>query len=101
MRSLRPVSQSSPRSPVRNNLKPPAARRRRGLVPLNGALLALFRGRAYHGSIYFQEVLPMTFTPIDPASWPQMQTFYYFSQMAPTGYSLTVELDVTALQGED
>ena len=40
----------------------------------------------------------MTFTPIDPASWPRMQTFYYFSQMAPTGYSLTVELDVTALQ---
>lgn len=27
-----------------------------------------------------------------------MQTFYCFSQMAPTGYSLTVELDVTALR---
>ncbi len=40
----------------------------------------------------------MTFTPIDPASWPRMQTFYCFSQMAPTGYSLTVELDVTALR---
>ena len=40
----------------------------------------------------------MTFTPIDPTSWPRMQTFYYFSQMAPTGYSLTVELDVTALR---
>ena len=25
----------------------------------------------------------MTFTPIDAASWPQMQTFYYFSQIAP------------------
>ena len=40
----------------------------------------------------------MTFTPIDPASWPRIQAFYYFSQMAPTGYSLTVELDVTALR---
>ena len=30
----------------------------------------------------------MTFTPIDAASWPQMQTFYYFSQIAPTGLSL-------------
>ena len=40
----------------------------------------------------------MTFTPIDAASWPQMQTFYYFSQIAPTGWSLTVELDVTALR---
>lgn len=40
----------------------------------------------------------MTFTPIDPTAWPRIQTFYYFSQMAPTGYSLTVELDVTALR---
>ena len=40
----------------------------------------------------------MTFTPIDPASWPRVQTYWYFSQMAPTGYSLTVELDVTALR---
>ena len=40
----------------------------------------------------------MTFTPIDPTSWPRMQTFYYFSQMAPTGWSLTVELNVTALR---
>ena len=40
----------------------------------------------------------MTFTPIDPATWPRVQTYYYFSQMAPTGYSLTVQLDVTALR---
>ena len=40
----------------------------------------------------------MTFTPIDLAVWPRIQTFYYFSQMAPTGYSLTVELDVTSLR---
>ena len=37
------------------------------------------------------------FTPIDLAAWPRGQMFYYFSHMAPTGYSLTVTLDVTAL----
>lgn len=40
----------------------------------------------------------MTFTPIDLAAWPRGQMFYYFSQMAPTGYSLTVNLDVTKLR---
>ncbi len=40
----------------------------------------------------------MNFTPIDPAAWPRGQMFWYFSQMAPTGYSLTVELDVTRLR---
>ena len=39
----------------------------------------------------------MNFTPIDLRSWPRGQMFYYFSKMAPTGYSLTAELDVTAL----
>ena len=38
-----------------------------------------------------------TFTPIDFAAWPRRETFYYFSKMAPTGYSLTVDLDATAL----
>ena len=37
------------------------------------------------------------FTPIDLAQWPRGQMFYYFSKMAPTGYSLTVSLDVTPL----
>ena len=39
----------------------------------------------------------MRFTPIDFASWPRRETFTYFSKMAPTGYSLTVELDATKL----
>lgn len=39
----------------------------------------------------------MTFTPIDLTTWPRAQIFYYFSRMAPTGYSLTVNLDVTRL----
>ena len=40
----------------------------------------------------------MNFTPIDLANWPRREVFYYFSRMAPTGYSLTTELDVTALR---
>ena len=35
------------------------------------------------------------FTPIDLATWNRGQTFWYFSKMAPTGYSLTVDLDVS------
>ncbi len=40
----------------------------------------------------------MLFTPIDLPNWPRGQMFYYFSRMAPTGYSLTVNLDVTKLR---
>lgn len=40
----------------------------------------------------------MKFTPIDLAKWPRGQIFYYFSKMAPTGYSMTVNLDVTTLR---
>lgn len=39
----------------------------------------------------------MIFYPIDLKTWPQGQMFYYFSKMAPTGYSITVDLDVTRL----
>ncbi|MGN0267106.1 MAG: CatA-like O-acetyltransferase [Lachnospiraceae bacterium] len=39
----------------------------------------------------------MKFTEIDFSKWPRGQMFYYFSKMAPTSYSLTVELDVTEL----
>lgn len=38
------------------------------------------------------------FTPIDLQTWPRGQVFYYFSQMAPTGYSMTVDLDVTQMR---
>lgn len=37
----------------------------------------------------------MQFTPIDMNSWYRVQTFMYFSQMAPTTYSLTVNPDIT------
>ena len=35
------------------------------------------------------------FNKIDVENWPRREVFYYFSKMAPTGYSLTIELDVT------
>ena len=38
---------------------------------------------------------PIGFTPLDLQTWPRREQFYYFSKMAPTGYSLTVELDIT------
>lgn len=41
----------------------------------------------------------MQFTPIDLATYPHRQLFHYFSGMAPTGYSMTVPVDVTALRG--
>jgi len=37
------------------------------------------------------------FTPIDLQTWNRGQIFYYFSRMAPTGYSLTVDVDITEL----
>ena len=40
------------------------------------------------------------FTPIDFNTWPRRKMFYYFSKMAPTGYSLTVNLDVTQLRNK-
>ena len=40
----------------------------------------------------------MVFTPLDLQSWPRGQMFYYFSKMAPTGYSMTVNVDVTELR---
>lgn len=39
----------------------------------------------------------LTFTPVDLRQWERGEVFYYFSEMAPTGYSLTVDLDVTKL----
>lgn len=43
-------------------------------------------------------VMIMNFTPIDLQTWPRGQMFYYFSQMAPTGYSMTVNVDVTEMR---
>ena len=43
-------------------------------------------------------VTETNFHPIDLQTWPRGQMFYYFSKMAPTGYSLTVELDITTMK---
>ena len=40
----------------------------------------------------------MKFTPIDMKNWTRIQTFTYFSQMAPTTYALTVNIDVTKMR---
>lgn len=40
----------------------------------------------------------MLFTPIDLKIWPRGPMFWYFSQMAPTGYSITVDVEVTGLR---
>ena len=40
----------------------------------------------------------MNFTPIDLRSWPRGQMFSNFSKMAPTGYSITMNMDVTELK---
>ena len=38
-----------------------------------------------------------TFVPIDRETWPMAQSFYYYTQMAPTGYSVTVQLNITKM----
>lgn len=40
----------------------------------------------------------LTFTPIQLETWPRGQVFYYFSKMAPTGYAMTVEVEVTQMR---
>ena len=40
----------------------------------------------------------VNFTPIELQKWKRGQIFYYFSKVAPTGYSVTVELDVTRMR---
>lgn len=38
------------------------------------------------------------FHKINMSDWPRVQTYYYFSQTAPTGYSITFDVDVTELR---
>ena len=40
------------------------------------------------------------FTTIDMAIWPMAQAFHYYTQMAPTSYSVNVNMDVTSLRKE-
>ncbi|MFC6181552.1 chloramphenicol acetyltransferase [Lactiplantibacillus daowaiensis] len=43
------------------------------------------------------EPLNTNFTPIDQATWSRREYFYYFTKMMPTGFALTVNMDVTKL----
>lgn len=38
------------------------------------------------------------FTPLNLQTWQRGAIFYYFSKIAPTGYALTVDLDVTKMR---
>lgn len=39
-------------------------------------------------------IQPAAFTPLDLRAWPRGETFCCFARMAPTGSSLTVDMDV-------
>ena len=41
--------------------------------------------------------MEIIFTAINTETWHRREVFWYFSQMAPTGYSLTVDVDITLL----
>jgi len=38
------------------------------------------------------------FQPIDMTTWPMAQSFYYYTQIAPTSYTVDVTMDVTILR---
>lgn len=35
-------------------------------------------------------------TPIDQTTWARREYFYYFTKMMPTGFTLNVDMDITA-----
>ena len=45
-------------------------------------------------------VMNHEFHPIDRDTWDRTPYFYYFTKMLPTGYSLTVEVDITNTYNE-
>lgn len=40
------------------------------------------------------------FVPIQMEAWPRAQMFYYYTQLAPTSYTVDVTMDVTVLRKE-
>lgn len=40
------------------------------------------------------------FQPIDMQTWPMAQAFHYYTQMAPTSYTVNVNMDVSLLRKE-
>jgi chloramphenicol O-acetyltransferase len=41
------------------------------------------------------EELNSNFLPMDFENWDRKLYFYYFTKMLPTGYSITLEIDIT------
>ena len=70
----------------------------RELFYLYGAFIYFFRAMCYYHIIISKGDDEMIFTPLDMASYPRREVFMYFSKMAPTGYSITVNVDVTKLR---
>lgn len=42
--------------------------------------------------------MDVKFNPIDIGNWPMAQAFHYYTQMAPTTYTVNVSMDVTILR---
>lgn len=40
------------------------------------------------------------FNPIDIEKWSMAQTFYYYTQIVPTTYTINVSMDVTSMRSE-
>lgn len=40
----------------------------------------------------------LIFTPIDTSTWPMAQAFHYYTQIAPTSYTVNVTFDVSILR---
>lgn len=70
----------------------------RELFYLYGAFIYFFRAMCYYHIIISKGDDEMIFTPFDMASYPRREVFMYFSKMVPTGYSITVNVDVTKLR---
>lgn len=43
-------------------------------------------------------MMSANFHPLDLQSWPRSQMFYYFTQIAPTGYSVTTQFNITVMR---
>ena len=67
-------------------------------MSLYGAFIYFSGVMCYYHIIRSKGDDEMIFTPLDMASYPRREVFMYFSKMAPTGYSITVNVDVTRLR---
>ena len=40
--------------------------------------------------------MTLEFTPLDLQTWPRRDYFYYFTKMMPTGFTINMDVDITA-----